>query len=305
MKKSSICLLLAGMFAASVQAASQLDELSKELEIMSSIMQTSYKQNRDKKGISVRSLQSTYLAGQGVVFRIQTSGGSNRFRFSFNGLDHVIPVPPIEPQIEVRGNAVVIENEGHVIEYESIGDELERVRELFIESNDKLSELRDKQRELNWEAREVERRNRDNEFEKRHAEGERRAELEKETQELQKELAKIKERQREVEKYAQQLEEEQREANNKRMAAAQEQSKKFLAEFEHNSADILCKYGSGLKSLPAGEHITLVLDSYADGKGRNKSQDRIYVFDYKDVQSCVSGKLDPQKLLGKANTYEF
>lgn len=304
MKKSSICLLLAGMFAASVQAAPQLEELSKELEIMSSIMQTSYKQNRDKKGISVRTLQSTYLAGQGVVFRIQTSG-SHRYRFSFNGIDHVIPVPPVAPQIEVNGSAIVIENEGHVIEYESIGEELERVRELFVESNDKLSELRDKQRELNWEAREVERRNRDNEFEKRHAEGERRAELEKETKELQKELAKIRERQREVEKYAQQLQEEQREANSKRVAAAQEQSKKFLAEFEQNSADILCKYGSGLKSLPAGEHITLVLDGYADTKGRGKSQDRIYVFDYKDVQSCVAGKLDTQKLLGKANTYQF
>ncbi|WP_102795830.1 hypothetical protein [Bowmanella denitrificans] len=304
MKKSSLCLLLAGICSVSAQAAPQLEELSKELEIMSSIMQTSYKQNRDRKGISVRNLQATYLAGQGVLFRVQTSG-SSQYRFSFNGIDHVIPVPPVAPHIEMNGNAIVIENDGQVIEYESIGDELERVRELFVESGEKLSELHSKQRELNWEIREVERRNRDNEFEKRHAEGERRKELEKEAQELQKELAQIRERQREVEQYAQQLEEERRDAANKRAEAAQEQSKKFLAEFEHNTADILCKYGSGLKSLPDGEHITLMLDNYAGGKGRSKNQDRIYVFDYKDVQACVAGKLDTQKLLSKANTYEF
>jgi hypothetical protein len=46
--------------------------------------------------------------------------------------------------------------------------------------------------------------------------------------------------------------------------------------------EALCSYGSTLRSLAGGEHITIVLRNYAD------NQTQINVFDYADVANCSS-----------------
>ena len=304
MKKTLIAMLMAGMAMGSASAKTDLPELNKELEIMTNIMQTALRQNNDKQGIRFRNIDVTYLQGQGVLFEVSTSGGGWHFDIGeiISGLN--VPVAPIPP-INLTGDEsqFVIEFEDGEIQ-ELAREATEAAKDALREAQHKLRELREREREYSWEEREYERRKRDLDFERRNADEKRRAKIDEKAKELEKELKEIESRRAEVKRYAKEIEEEQKQQQEKRAAAKQAQYKRFLADFEASIGDVLCKYGAGIKALPASENISFILPKFGSAS-RSEKQDRIYVFKHKDVQSCVRDKINTNQLLEKASAYMF
>lgn len=306
MKKTLLAMLIAGMTfgSASVAAKTDIPELSKELEIMTNIMQTALRHNNDRQGIRFRSIDVTYLDGQGVVFEINTSGGGFHFDIGdmLSGLNvPVAPVPPVS--ISSDEQQFVIEfDEG---EWQELAREAsEAARDALRDAQHKLRDLREREREYSWEEREYERRKRDLEFEKRNADEKRRAKIEEKAHELEKELKEIEAKRGEISRYAKEIEEEQKQQEEKRNAAKKAQYTRFLSNFEASIGDVLCKYGAGIKALPQDENVSFILPKFGSASKREK-QDRIYVFKQKDIQSCVRDKIDSNKLLEDATTYMF
>jgi hypothetical protein len=80
-----------------------------------------------------------------------------------------------------------------------------------------------------------------------------------------------------------------------------------LAWFKDIIGDMLCNINAALRSLSNDENITFLLSGFvkADGDSVYGSHDKVYVFKYKDVKFCVTGKSDKNKLLTAPKTYLF
>ena len=65
MKKTLMAMIVATLCCTPATAKTDLNVLSDELDIMKSIMQTALRQSNDRKGIRIRSIDSTYLSGTG------------------------------------------------------------------------------------------------------------------------------------------------------------------------------------------------------------------------------------------------
>ena len=298
---------IAGMIALTVSVnasgATNYDELSKELEIMNSVLATTLKQTDKDDAIRFRGIETSYLASQGVVFDVTTSRGAMGFRFD---LGQFFPEAVVAPQAPIviggDGRSIQIEVDNdfeHLIE-----DSVRQVERVFSESSEQLREIRRDARELSWELRENERRSRDLNFELRNAEDERKERLEERLNELQQVMTELKERQSELNLYANNIEAEQKAQQEKRKQAYEEANKSFLAGFEERIADTLCRFGAGLRALPDDEHISFVLKGFHASEKSGK-QDRIYVFTEKDIKSCVQERIDSTELLAKATVYQF
>ena len=80
-----------------------------------------------------------------------------------------------------------------------------------------------------------------------------------------------------------------------------------MALFEDIIGDMLCNINAGHRSLSNDENITFLLSGFvkAEDNSVNGSHDKVYVFKYKDVKFCVTGKSDKKKLLTAPKTYLF
>lgn len=304
--KKWLALMMAGSVMSSSYGQTNLSELNNELEIMTSILSTALKQNVDKSPVHFRSLEATYLAKQGVVFNVSTSGSSGGFNFVISrGHDsEFLSIPPIPPIPEIYANGDITLEFSDDNEWQEFAEEaVERAREAMEEAHDKLRDLRQQEREYAWERRELERRKRDQEFEMRSADKARKQDLMKRNAELEDELKALQAKQKEIEQYAQQIDTERKAKAAAQAKARQEQYKAFLSNFELNIADTLCKYGAGLKALPKNENVSFVLSNFS--RTARSSQDRIYVFTVDDIQDCVRDKIDSDKLLQKSESYLF
>jgi DNA repair exonuclease SbcCD ATPase subunit len=285
----------------SVHAKTDLRELTNELEIMTSILQTSLRQNDKGAAIRTRSIDVTYLANQGVVFDISTTRGSSHFNFEFSSMPMIPPVPPVPTAGMEREWVVEFENE----EWAEVAHEaMEHAHEAMEEARDKLRDLNERSRDYNWEIREYERKRRDLEFEMRNADSQSKKNIQDKLTELDKEIRSIQLKQKEAHEFASQLEKEQKQKAEEKAKALNAQINQFVTNFEKNVSSALCKYGAGIKALAANENVSFVLSNFGNSS-RNSPQDRIYVFRQNDVQDCVKDKLDAKKLLSKAEIYTF
>ncbi|WP_416305456.1 hypothetical protein [Neptunicella sp. SCSIO 80796] len=304
MKKALIALTVGALTMGAAHSATNMTELSKDLAIMSSILKTALQQGNDDKGIRFRDLDVSYLADQGVVFEVNTTSGGWNFSFDFGDIMNVLPVAPPAPVVDSsfeKRFVINIDEDDYKREVEMA---VEHAQDAMREARDQLRELRNRERELSWEQREYERRRRDIEFEKSHADEEDRKELEQEIKELDKEQKQLETKRQEIDKYATEIEKEQQKQVKATKEAQEKYYKAFLARFEENVADVLCKYGAGVKSMPDDEHVSFVLNGFGEGTSRSR-QDKIYVFKNKDIKSCVAEKIDTNKLLANAQTYVF
>lgn len=277
--------------------------IEKEIEIVKGIIDTSLKQQQPDKGLRYRSLDATYLAGQGVVFTVTTSGSSGWANHMSEFISQIPPIPPLpEVPVIVHGGDVDIEL-SH--EWESFAEETaERFEEAFAETSEKIHDLRSDQREIAWERREIERRKRDLEFEASRGDKSRQEEIKNEFKEMEKELASLTKREQKLKTRADAFEQQRSEEIAAREKAQQEALKAFLSSFETGVGDALCRFGGGMRALPAEQHITFVLKSFSRDENR-QSQDRIYVFDKRQVNACVQDKISADKLLTEAHIYDF
>lgn len=299
--------LIAGVLALSSTgasvAATNYSELSKELEVMNSVLVTSLRQTSANEAVRFRGLETSYLAGQGVVFEVGTSRGAwgvdLDIRQFIPDIPDIAPVAPIV--IGEDGNSISIqvsEDWEHMIE-----DSMRGIEEAFREANEQMRDVRSDARELAWEVRELERRKRDLSFQSRSGGEEKKKEIQEQLEEIEQEMAAARARQQELNEYADKIEAEQKAQVEKQKQAAAQADKAFLAAFEERIGDTLCRFGSGLRALPKDEHISFVLKNF-DSEQRVK-RDRVYVFTQKAVKDCVQEKMDSSELLQKATVYSF
>lgn len=307
-KKTLLALAFSSVVFSPLQAKTNqtnIKEVRNEVGIMLNILQATLKQQSADKKIRFRADAVFYLANQGVVFEID--GGNRRgnfFGFDFNDLIGSIPTAPAAP----------ISN-GNRFELEINENEIEKMVMRFVDHDDrhaddishKVRELKDEQRQLQWEKREYDRTRRDLEFEKRNAATERRKEIEKRAAELDKEMAKLEAKSNELSKFQNELEAERNQEIAKRKAASQKIYQESLALFEDTIGDMLCRYGAGLGSLSENENVSFLLSDFveADKDSVIRTHDKVYVFKHQDIQACVTGKTNKDKLLSSVTTYLF
>jgi hypothetical protein len=310
-KKTLLALAFSSLAVSPLQAKNSetdIKEVRNEAGIMLNILQASLKQQSSDKNIRFRAEAVFYLASQGVVFEIGSGRhGGNIFGFDLNGLISSIPKAPREPR-EPRA-------ERNSIEIDIDEDEIERMVMSFVEHgdhydddlSDKMRELNEEKRELAWEKREHDRTRRDLDFEKRNADSNRRKEIEKRLNELNKGVAKLEAKTKELEAFRSNLEAERNQEVAKRQVAKQRLYKESLSLFEDTIGDMLCRYGAGLRSLSDDENVTFLLSDFVDADDDSVigSHDKVYVFKHKDIQACVTGKSNKDKLLTAAKTYLF
>jgi hypothetical protein len=311
-KKTLLALAFSSLAISPVQAKNNetdIKEVRNEVGIMLNILQASLKQQRSDKKIRFRAESVFYLADQGVVFKIDSGRhGGNFFGFDLGGLISQIPQPPEPPEPPEN-------HKSSRFEINIDENEIERMVMNFVEHgdryddnlSDKMRELSEEKRQLGWEKRESERTRRDLEFEKRNADTERRKEIEKRLNGLNKGVAKLEAKTKELERFRNELDAERSQEVAVRQAAKQKLYKESLSLFEDTIGDMLCRYGAGLQSLSDQENVTFLLSDFVDADDDSviDSHDKVYVFKHKDIQACVTGKSNKDKLLLAAKTYLF
>lgn len=289
------------MFSSVAYSATDYQELSEELEIVSSVLHTSLKQDTQDQGIKFRAMQTSYLANQGVVFTVSTSGQASRFFISKGDFTSITlpsapPAPPLPPRLDLDGNHISTDMQ------HTIDEAMASVRHLFDESSDKLRQVQSEVRALSWQVRDAQRQQRDLDFEMRGASESRKNEIKLASSELEKKLAKLKQEQASLQEYSLQLQNEHKAALAEKTAKREEKQKGFLAAFEEGVVDSLCRFGGGIRAIPNSENISFVLSDFNQS---TKASDKIYVFKVSDIKKCVQEKLKPAQLLSAAKVYDF
>ncbi|MFC3120286.1 hypothetical protein [Agaribacter flavus] len=299
---------LLSLAAINQAVSADLERLDNELEIMSGIIHTSLKQESDPKGVRYRSIDASYLAKQGVVFKINTTGSS--FIFSDGLTERFIEFFPEginTPIFSINTNGgedFSFEVKTDVDWNEVTADAMIEIEEGMHELSEHLRELKNESRELAWESREYERELRDLRFRQRAADRNAKAELDTETKALEKAIAKVKEKEAQIKARAEKIATVKKEQVTKQKEAREKAYKSFLVSFEDRVSQALCSFGGGLKALPNDEHITFVLQNFSLDSAK-KNKDRVYVFSNEQVKRCVQSKIKADTLLSKAEVYEF
>lgn len=291
-----VCLgaLCTGIASAGSVVAAELKyygELSKQLNIMNNILVSSL-QSQPEKSLKSTKVDSLYLAGQGVVFTIKSASrptwSRNSFSFSFS--DSVPPVAPIAP----TGDDVSFEFFEHDVEIE------EQMESAFEQQREHNRHFREQQRELAYDLRDLERESRDLAYQLRNVSKKEKKELVEEQKAITKQKVEIKKAREVLAKKSKEMEKKQKISKEKKVA----ERKKHYQKLTTSLIETLCTYGNSLKSLPKGEHISLVLKSAGD-KVANSYQDKILVLTKRDISACVVDKISAEKLLRSTKSYQF
>ena len=303
----TLCVL--GCFQQAHAADAVSPKLRQNLEIMQDILQKSLEQGRDS---AIGRIEHSYVAGQGVLF--QTS--SNR------GFDHFFPVAPIAPMAPMAPVAGV--NAAEMAElaqnaqdiavdvqmnmqfdeeaFAEMSEQAEAAAEAMSEQQermrDQLRDLREQKRDLERDLRDVEREKRDIEFSQKV--GKLDAEQQKSLKALNERHASLKKQVDEMQKKYAVQEQEVQKKRLEQQKVAQQRQQELVARVGTNFATTLCDYGASLRELKDSEFVSLQLSTHG-----HDSQDIYWVFNKTDINQCVSGKINANTLLKKANYYQY
>lgn len=306
----TLCLvILVFGIAQSTYCAVDYKNLSKDLEIMENILQTALRQKNEKKAICFQSINSIYLADQGILFEVSTTGDRSHFGSMLHSFGHVVPpIPPI-PAIQFSGRegTHIMKVDVDMAETERYIEKIEAMAEEFEENSERLHEIMEEQREIEWDIREKKRELKDRNFEMRHAKDKRKKELQKEAVALQKEIASLGAKAKRIDVEKSQYESIQRKKVAEQKVSYKKNVNDFFVHFENVVSDTLCRYGSGLKSLPVEENITFRIKNLGivENEAVKRNHDKVYVFSKKSVKDCVEDKIDPSKFMGEAHKYIY
>ncbi len=296
--KAKIALISSALLLAfSAQGADKnYDNLHKQLDIMNDIMLSSAKISQNSRQSLIRSIDSVYLQGQGAIFTIHSAHRGSGHRQFFPAL---APLPPVAPVNRVE-RVMISDNEDFVIEFEGHEDEFEHAIEIFEQQREGARELRSEQRDIAYEIRDIERQRKDIEYQLQRAEKKIKDELTAELKNLEVERVALNKNKTKLENKVSKL-------NKKRevqkVAQAKARSEHFSA-LNNTLVETLCLYGNGLREVPSKEHVSLIIKGAGKQKNRGFT-DQIMVFTKKDINACANSKLTAEKLLTKADKYQF
>jgi hypothetical protein len=282
-------------------------DIAKELTLMKSVLDTALKQPANKGGIRYRALSVNYLAEQGVVFEVSSTQSRSISLFSHHDQNMPVgphtPVPPVTPSIPDIINFRGMEEGVQQIEV-IVENAMENVEMAFFEHRDELHQLREEERDIAWELRDAQRELRDLNFTLRNADALSKQELTREIQEIKEKIAKYSAKQVAAEAQSQALLSERQTKLMQQHAQKEQAKKQFLAQFEMQVGDALCRFGSGLRAVPSNAYVNFVIKDMAlDTDGHSANQ--IYVFKMQDIKACVQEKMDVNGLLTAATVYQF
>jgi hypothetical protein len=289
-----------------------LEQLNRQLDIMNNIIQSSVDTSKGSEGVKLSSIESTYLKDQGVVFTVRSKSSFGHWgSFNFD-----VVMPPIEPMAplspdqisDIRATVEAVADVGNLdVEHEvakameMASRTYERVIELHSDNRQVFRELRDDLRDVAYDIRDAEREARDVEFQIKRA-GEK-----EEKKELEKELKMLEKRKKELLASKGQLEKRTQEIKSKQVEQAKKQEQlrnDYYQSLSIMMAETLCLYGNGLKALPKGENVTVILKSGGDRVDRSY-KDKIHVFSKRDINGCAVDKISVATLLEKSSAYQF
>ncbi len=275
---------------------SALQDIRKDIHIISNMLETAFNdtdhhRSRDSRHIGV---EGTYLRGQGIVLNIQ-AGGSNHFEFDFNFMPEIhmaeiaAPMHFAPEDVEVTWEAYEEALEELQDVYVDV-DEITRETQSSVAVRDAMRALRDAQRKTLKEQKQATRQLR------------RDLESSRDLDDTQREaiVQQIKEHQTKLQVASKKYSEELAELQTKQ----RQEWEKNQSEFEIRIVDILCDYGSALRSLPDNEHVSIIFSEGARDEDGDE-QDRIYVFDKTDLVACREGRMDKKTLISKGQVYNF
>ncbi|MBU1620282.1 MAG: hypothetical protein KJ556_11080 [Gammaproteobacteria bacterium] len=308
MKMFSKISVLAGLILASTAVTAEVnDRLSKNLNIMQDILQSSL---GGEEHNSIGRIKHSYLMGQGVAFRVDSNSGWLR-HFVMPPIPPVAPIAPVAPGAAAAvahhaANAVSISENGHSFSFsfdeeaiEEMAEAAEALAEQQQDQSEKLRDLREERRDIERDLRDYEREKRDIEFSSK---------VSKLTAEQQKELKEINLKSDQLKSKLAQLQKnltgQEQEYNKKRAEqqklAAQRQTE-LVAKVGQVFSSTLCDYGASLRDLKEQEFVSFQLSL----SGRNNAKDHYWVVKKADINQCVTGKIDAPALLKKASYYQY
>lgn len=319
-KKLTLWSILAfGSYASTVSGAAadqaRYEKIQEEMKVISALMKSSVKKDEgcEKCAISIR---SHYLARQGAVFYVRSSGSQRFVTYSGSGgFEHIdmpdlpelsslsslssLSDPAIAPHVEsIEGNVtdIMIEVDealseaGIDIDIEDIGDSSDSSwswswsddsdHDMHMLSG-QHEEIRDLRREKDRLRREASRLKRD----MRSAEKEELKRLQQEQESLQEEFEKTNAQYKAL---AEQRKKKVLAIKVKRAESRRERSEKIRQKNESIKTRVLhtlCEYQATLKNLPQKEHVSLFFESMAD-----KNRSNVFVFDKSSLDQCTPEK---------------
>ncbi len=271
--------------------ASEFESVNRQISIVENILSTALKQDLSLNSVQI---SSTYLAQQGVLYRVRLD---NHFVFVSEIAD--VPLPPLPPEVVITADSMTM-SDGHVEfingdieggEHEEIIISLEGIRE----QSEQMREQAEQQRELAFRLRELNREQREIEVQTK---------LSNETKELSEQLTQV---EREIVKVKEQkdalsaknkvlvkrVKAERLKQKEKQQEKQQEQLKSALTSVARS----LCDYGVGMRDIKDDEYVNI---EFSQSRAKHMA-----VFKKADINRCVSGKMDYQKLLNSAQQYSL
>ncbi|MEO3864217.1 hypothetical protein [Rheinheimera fenheensis] len=267
-------------------AADVAPQLKKNADILQTILQTAFSNTEQAR---LTSLQSSYLAGQGLLFQASNKIGASHI-FQFN--DARVPVAP-PPPLPASQFEFEIDSEQLTIITEQAEEMAEQAQQQFRQHH----RLFEQQRTIERELRDVEREKRDLEFSQTLTKLDK--EQQQELTQLQEKTKQLQQKLAEAAKQAEQSREQLAQQRAKRQAEQEQQTAALVKTVGEQFSQVLCDYGASLRLLPDDEHVTLQLNSRSDA-GRY-----YWVMKKADINQCMAGKIKAADLLAKAKRYQF
>lgn len=296
--KTLLSLLSVAVLSATFSTAAKTDQdiakLQREVTIFQRVVSTALK--HDTQG-QVQNVEGYYLADQGLVFDVSLRGKSMfDWRKHIEGMRDLhgfseIPSPDfssLEKQMsELSDNLADVSKEAYQVALEAVRQGAEQIREVAEQERETRRELHELERakqELNYMLK------RQNEKDK---------ELEQHHKDIAKQIAQLEAEKAKLAENKTQLKERLEKDKQKRQAQQQAQQELLRTTVTMSLANSLCDYGNGLRGVSENEHVSFKFSpSYQQEK-------HILVFKKSDIESCVKGKINAEKLAKRATQYAF
>lgn len=298
-------LLSLGVSSAVYGQAQGHDKIAKQINIMTDILKSSLSAGSEQQGYKVTRIDSTYLAGQGALFTVQShSRGHTKYFGDFG--EHKIELPPMPPLPELSGlkELTDVPDIEFVVEssYQEAMQEYQVALESLGNGRHAYRELQEQQRDIAYEIRDIDREIRDLEYQTK-----RLSKNKEEAQSLKQELKQAQARRQVMKKSLDKANKALNKArqDQKKAKIKQEQARAgYYQGLTLSLAETFCAYGNGLRAIPNDQHISVIVKN-AGAKKRSGYQDQIIVFNKKDINQCSLDKITSEKLVEKSRQYSF
>ncbi len=276
-------------------AADNYDRLKKDVGVMSQIIDSVFKADKECKQCKVK-IVGKYLADQGIVFLVNNrshgfswsnSGDfSTGYSFSFDDFEGMEHIPEM-----VEGILADVLPSIPDVHGASAEDWATIIKITGDSSRQALRVIRRERRGLQQEIRE-------NEIEIIHMDEDEAKALETSIKELEKAVVELEKQQNQIEEKVQSHREEYRKTREESRQKKAQRRQEQQVLIQDKVLQAFCDYGATLRSLPSKEKITIIFEN----THTEPRQDTVLVFDQGKITDC---NRDKGSLRGQALSYVF